>query len=413
MHSVVQNKKVRQVGSLYVSMGLSTFLGLLISVINTRLLGPGQYGDLKFIQTIFQFFTVFMTLGLFVTGGRLLALKKNEPGRQTLIGNLLIIASCISILFIAIMFVFSFFEEQIFDNELGNLIRVLSPFVFVFPFQMCLEKIMEGSNSIYELSVFRIAPSVIYVASALLFNYFVPLSLASALAIQLLTLLATVAFFTWHFKPNFQDASQTITNIWRANKTHGLQSYIGLIFGVATGHLAGLSLAYYVDTTTVGIFSLALSIALPLTLLTSTVGTTYYKDFANRNSIPLKATVVTVSLSLSALVIFFLIIDKLFLLLYSEEYAAAIPIAYILAIGCVLHGFGDYVNRFLGAHGMGRLIRNGALVVGIVNIFGYSLLVKWFGIQGAGVTRVLAGLIYVSMMFFYYKNLKKELISNK
>jgi hypothetical protein len=48
---------------------------------------------------------------------------------------------------------------------------------------------------------------------------------------------------------------------------------------------------------------------------------------------------------------------------------------------CMLHGFGDYVNCFLNAHGKGRELRNGAFVV----------------------EKALSSCAYLFFMFLYYK----------
>jgi Na+-driven multidrug efflux pump len=82
-------------------------------------------------------------------------------------------------------------------------------------------------------------------------------------------------------------------------------------------------------------------------------------------------------------------------------------ISSIIAIGSAIHGMGDYFNRFLGAHGQGKQLRNGAFVVGAVNILGYFILIKFFGIDGAAITKLAAGLIYCSMMIFYYFRFRK------
>jgi len=405
-----KKKKAKQIGSLYTSMVLGIIFGIGVSVINTRLLGPEQYGNLKFLQNLFSFVVTFLTLGVFVSGSRLLALKKNEAIKHQLIGNLLILSSAVSVALIIGLFIFSFFEEQIFHNELGRIIRIFSPLLFVFPFQLCLQNIMQGDNRIYELSFFRIAPRILYIIGAISFNYFVPLSLTSALGIQLLVLALIILVMIIRFKPKFVNIKKNLSIIWQENKTYGFQVYIGFLTGVASANLGGLSIGYFIDNTNVGFYSLALTTTMPLTMIPNAVGTTFFKDFANRDSIPKKATVVTIALSIGALIFFLLIIKKVILLLYSSEYSAVVPLAYLVSIGFVFHGFGDYINRFLGAHGKGKKLRNGAFTVGIFNIVGYLLLVYLLGVKGAAITKMISGLIYWAMMYHFYKNFKKELL---
>jgi len=411
--NLVKRRKVKQVGSLYTSMGLGLIIGIGVSVVNARLLGPQQYGDLKFLQTLFTFALTFLTLGIFASGSRLLAQKKNEPIKHQLIGSLLTFTSIISVILIIGFFIFSFFEESIFNNKLGHIIRIFSPLLFVFPFQFCLTTIMEGDNRIYELSIFETAPKILYFLGAMAFNFFIPLSLTSALAIQFLFLLLLILIMVIIFKPKFENLKKNFSIVLQENKTYGFHVYIGVLAGVASAHLGGLSIGYFIDNTNVGFFSLALTTSMPLVMIPETVGTTFFKDFANKKFISKQVTNVTLILSICALLFFLLVIKKVIILLYSAEYSAVVLLAYMVSIGNFFHGFGDYIGKFLGAKGKGKEKRNGAFAVGVSNILGYSFLVYYFGVKGAAITKILSSFVYFAMMVFYYKKVTKGIIRNE
>ena len=403
------SRRLKQVGSLYTSMVLSIFLGIGVSVVNTRILGPKIYGDLKFLQTLFSFAAPFMTLGIFVAGSRLLAQKENQDIRRQLTGNLLALAAALSVVFCLGLFIFSFFQNQLFDNRLGWVIRVFSPLLFVYPFKMCLEAIMQGDNRIYELSVFRAAPKALYLGGAILFNMAVPLSLTSALAIQFLVLAAMIGVMVIKLNPVFSDFKTYYAIVRAETRSYGFQVYLGAIVGVTSAHLAGLAVGYFTkDNTNVGYFSLAIVTTTPLTLIPSVVGTTFFKDFANRKYIPYKTVLLTLGLSLLALAGFVVLIKPVVLVLYSDEYAAVIPYATVIAVGSIAHGFGTFFNRFLGAHGRGKALRNGAFAVGIANLIGSTALVYRLGTYGAVLTRLGAGFVFVSAMLYYYWQYTKE-----
>jgi O-antigen/teichoic acid export membrane protein len=403
LKGLFKKRKSKQVGSLYSSMILGTIVGVGVSVVNTRFLGPQQYGDLKFLQTLFTFVVTFLTLGLFVSGSRLLAIDKNETIKRGLTGNLLILAAAISVLLVVIFFVFSFYEERLFNNELGATIRIFSPLLFVFPFKICLENIMQGDNRIYELSLFRVFPQVFYLIGAISFNFFVPLSLFSALLIQMGMLALIIVVFIIKFKPKLGDIKKNISLIWQENKIYGFPVYVGSLANVATGHLGGLSIGYFIDNVNVGYYALALVTATPLAMIPGAVGTTLFKDFANRSTMPRKATAITFVLSIGTLVILLIVIEKVILLLYSEKYIAAVPLAYLVSIGAVFHGLGDYYNRFLGAQGRGKDLRNSAFVQGLWNVLGFTVLVYFLGVKGAAITKCFSGIIYFAAIFIYYK----------
>lgn len=396
-------KKIqKQIASLYGAMIMGIVVGIGISIINTRLLGPQEYGDLKFLQNIFSFAATFSTLGIFFTGSHILAKETYSDMENIVTGNLLVFAAIISAILSLAIFFFSFFEEKLFDNNLGSTLRVFSPLLFVFPFQLCVENILQGTNRIYELSAFRLLPQILYMGLFVAYNFIVPMSLAAALAIQFITLGATIGMVTYYLKPDYGSRSKYLPLIWDENKRYGVHVYYGALAGVASAQLGGLAIGYYIDTASVGIYALALTITVPLAMVPNAIGTTFFRDFANFKEIPKNTIIMTLIISFSTLILFMLIVKELVVVFYSNKYIAVVPISYSIAVSSVLYGLGDFVNRFLGAHGRGVELRNCAIAVGISNVLGFVLLVKYFGLNGAAATKLMSGAIYLLGMCFYY-----------
>ena len=388
-------------------MILSLIFGLGINIINTRLLGPEQYGNLKFIQSLFNFIIPFLSLGFFTSGARLVAQKENENIKSHLIGGLTIWAAAISLFMIIGFYLFSYFQSSIFHNNLNITIRMFTPFLFIFPFTVFLEETMYGDNRIFSLSFFKFLPLLLYIFGTLLYHSRYTFTIRAAMTIQFSILAITVIFFTLLFKPKFKDLSKVFRIIKKENSDYGFHVYIGSLAGVATVQLAGLSIGFFKGNLNVGYYYLALTSALPLTMIPQVVGITFFKDFTCRNSIPGKLTLLTVIITSVALIIYLLLIKRLFILLYSVKYITAVPLAYIFAFSCSIHGFGDYINKFLGAHGKGKELRNAAFVVGFINILGYIILVKQLGIIGAAITAIIADCAYFLIMLSYYVQIKK------
>lgn len=389
-------------------MTLGLFIGIGISVINTRLLGAQGYGDYKFIINLFSFIISFMTFGFFYSGSRLIAQKENDLIRHKLMSNLLIIAGYITILFLIVIFVSSYLQEMIYKNELGAVIRIFLPFLFVFPFQLCIESILQGDNRIYTLSLFRLGPKTLYLLSAIVLNFFVPLDLFYALLLNFSTFIVFIVFIIYRIKPKIKKDKKILSVIWNENKRYGFHVYIGSITGVASSYLAGLSLGYFVDNINVGYFALAITATMPLSMIPNAIGTTFFKEFAQLNHIPGKVFLSTGILSISVLLIFLLSIRTLVDILYPQEFKIVAPLAYFTSIGSIFHGLGDLFNRFLAAHGQGKKIRNSNFQIGAVNVLGYIVLIYFFGVYGAAVTKLLAGLIYFSIMLTYYFGLVRK-----
>jgi O-antigen/teichoic acid export membrane protein len=406
--NMLGRKKAKQIGSLYTTMVIGMVIGVGTSIVNTRFLGPRLYGDFQFLVQLFNFVVMFLTVGIFMSGSRLLAREDNRGKEQAISGAMLTFGAAISILMIVGFFVFSFFEERIFDNDLGYVMRLFSPFLFVFPLRLCIENIMMGTNEIYKLSIFRLFPKIFYLAGALAVQYTIKLTLKAALLLNLLGFALIVVIMLFLLKPKFTKVKENWRMLVAENKTYGLQVYISHLANTATTRVAAVSIAYFIDNTNVGYYALALTITAPLALIPRVVGTTFFKDFANRDSIPGKATAATVSLAAGALLIFLLIIKTLFYIIYTRDFAPALPIVYFFAFSSVIHGFADYVNRFLGAHGKGKDMRNSGFIVAGANLLGYVLLVYYFQLDGAIITRVAASIIYLVSMLYFYRKLRKE-----
>ena len=86
----------------------------------------------------------------------------------------------------------------------------------------------------------------------------------------------------------------------------------------------------------------------------------------------------------------------------------SVSLAYILGIGMIIHGFGDFFNRYLCAKAKGKEVRNGAFITGAVNIISFLILVPFFSGTGAAIVRLLVGIAYLTTMFLAYKKVSLD-----
>jgi O-antigen/teichoic acid export membrane protein len=408
IQTIVGKRRVKQAGVLYISLSIGVLVGIGVSVLNTRLLGPERYGDFKFLQSLFSFAVTFVTLGLFYSGGRLIAIEKDRQGQRQIVGGISMLALFMSLALFVLFFIFSYFEEKVFDNELGWYVRVLSPFLFIFPFQLGLDNLFQGSNRIYQLSAFRLGPKVLYLLGILAYSYFFPFNLNHALIFHFGSLGAIILIGLLSLKPDLSELSNTIQRIFQENRSYGFQVFLGAVTGLASAQLGGLAIGYFIDNTNVGFFALAITASQPLAMIPNSIGTTFFRDFTGMTRIPRKILITTILVSLISLAAFLLVIKQLVIFLYTEEYLAIVPIAYFVSIGSILHGLGDFFNRFLGAHGRGKEMRNTNIIIGVCNVLGYIFLTWLIGIQGAAITKLLAGAIYVLVIVWYYQKLLRN-----
>jgi O-antigen/teichoic acid export membrane protein len=387
-------------------------VGLIISIVNTRYLSVAEYGDFKFLQNAYSFFATILTFGVFIQGSRTVALGKDENEQQNIIGLLVTFALIISVLLTLILLVFSFFEEKLFNNNLASIIRIFAPLLFAYPFQLCLDNILQGNNKIYTLSFFRLLPQVLYLLLAVLYNYFGKLSLFTALMVQFLALISVIVVTIVVVKPKFKNLKVYFSLLKLDYRNYGFPVYIGTLAGVASSQIGLFSISYFLDNINVGFYSLAQTITTPLAMIPGIVGTAFFKEFTNIDKIPKKVTITTVIMTICALVLFLLFAGKIVKILYTNTYSQVLSLSYLISLGSVLYGFGDYLNRFVGAKGNGKAIRNSNIAIGSSNIIGNILFVYIFGAMGAAITKIISGLIYVSMMIYSYKKIIKSTVKS-
>ena len=404
-------KKKKQVFSLYSSMILNIVLGIIISIITTRYLGPKEYGIFTFLVNLLSIVPILFTFGIFIATQKLVAHHKNDEIRKELFGAVLVYTLISSILMTLIIFGYSFFDDMLYKNNLGDIIRILSPLVIAYQLQACLENYLAGDNEIEYLSLNRTGPKLIFLLFLFLIVAFTTKKLDAFYfnIIQLSGMMVIYIYTIIKLKPQFKNLKNSFSIIYHEVKVYGIHEYTGTLFDVFTDKIAAFSILFFLTSKEVGFYSLSCTVAAPLALISGVVGTTFYKDFANSNILPSKPTKITIALSVVSLIGFLLIIGKVFLLFYSKAYANVIHLTYVTAFGFTLWGIADFVNRFMGAHGFGKEMRNAAFIIGISNIVGFTGLVSLFGVMGAAITKLLAGLLYlITMIYYYFK--KREFI---
>lgn len=402
------SKSGRQIFSLLGSNVLVIVLGVVVSIINTRLLGPESYGDYKFIQSILAFILILLTGGAFNTAGRIVALNEYESRKKELLGGIFTVSGATCILFLIVVCIASYVQESIYDNSLGYTIRILLPVIIFFPFKDILERLLEGDNRIYDLAAYRLSQKILYIIPTFLIGYFSTLTLELSLLIHLLAVAIFLPYVYIRMKPRYTNLKESFKVIKEENIKHGFPIYIGSLVSNGSQHLSAFTLGYYLDNVSVGFFALANTIATPLMMIPQTIGTTSFKKFANAKNIPTKTVIATIGVSALALICFNLVVEYIILFVYSEEYLPVLPYIRLVSLSYVIQGFCFFINRFLSSHGRGKELRNASFVRGGINIFGFVVLVKYFGIDGACLTLIFSNVVYLTYLYFQYKRYVKN-----
>jgi len=404
------SKQSKQVVVLYISTLTGVVVGMLVSILNTRNLPPSEYGDVRYISNIIQLLSGIFLFGYFVTGSRLLAVAKSKEESAQIKGGLVVILASTVVLMMVCMVACGLIHHYVLHREYAWLFYTVVPVCGSTLLLNYMNTSAQGDNSIYSIAAARLLPSMLYLIVAFLIYTQFGASNWLMLLLQNGIAMLVLSVIIWHNKPSFKNLRQTFKALQKENRTYGLQVYYGSLANVSVQYIAGITLGMFAtNNTNVGFYSLALTVTGPLAMLPSIVGTTYFKSFAHENCISRKVLTSTFLISTASLVGFVVLIYPIVNILYDERYADVALFACVLSIGFTFHGLGDVFNRFLGAHGQGTYLRNGAFLSGAIALLGYTFGVYYLGIWGAVITKITSSLAYFFSMVAYYVCFTKAL----
>lgn len=401
------NKSKQQVILLYSCTIIGIFLGVLVSIVNTRFLEPSSYGDVRYVNNIIAFFSGIFLFGYFVSGSRLLALAKDKDEANKIKGGLVFILGITIILMIVVMLISGFIHDYCLHKKFYYLFYLVVPVCGSTLLLNYINTSSQGDNSITTIAFARLLPQFIYLIIAFLVYKYSGASAEKMLLLQNGIALIILLFLIFKNSPNFSSLKQTLYKLKDENKQYGLQVYYGSLANVSIQYIAGVSLGVFGnDNTNVGYYTLALTVTSPLMMLPNVIGTTYFKQFAHQFFIPRKLLLGTYLMSIASLCAFIILIYPIVDILYNDSYANVAFYASVMAIGFTLHGLGDVYNRFLGAHGKGTYLRNAAWISGFISLVGYTIGIYFYGITAAIITRILSSSIYYFSLLFYYRKFR-------
>lgn len=401
------NPRAKQVLGLFSVNIIGIPIGIITSIIITRYLGAQGYGDYKFILSIFNFAIIIFTFGFFQAGNRALVLNQDKQKAKEYYGTELIITGALFIIMSLFLMLYAFFDNNIQEKLLDRFLLYLIPFGWVFLMTRYFETLFQADNKISLLGQFRLYPKIGFLLSAVLiyfsFNNLAANRLFVVYGLYLITEVIVYIHILKKLNVSFLNFKSRFNEIWEYNKTFGFNVYLGSLFAVGFGQLTEILISYFgVDNTGVGFYSLALTFTMPLTFIPNTIATTHYKDFSTSKKIPRKLVMITLGLSFSALIGLWIIVPPFIKYFYGIEFESVIILNFIVSIGVIAYGFGDFYNRYLGANGQGKALRNSSFVVGSsMMLFNIIFIPRW-GETGAAYAKLITGFVYLFIIIYYY-----------
>lgn len=402
------NPKVKQILMLFSVNLIGIPLAVVTSIVLTHYLGADDYGNYQFLDTFFLFTITIFILGFFQAANRALVLNKDKEKARQYYGATLSILGGLFLLMSLCLVIYCLLDHNLQQKGIFKVLLWSIPFGWAYLLQNYFEVLFQADNRMNLLAIYRIVPKVTLLVGALILYFFFQKTnlnkLALAWGIYIGGMLIIGVYVLYRVRPSFKHLRTSVIEIWNFNKSFGFHVYIGTIVGVGIAQLTGVVISYFgKDNSGVGFYALALSLANPLLFIPNTIATTNYKEFAEHSSIPRKLTQTTILLTLAALIALWVLVPYFIKIFYPSRFEAVVLLNFTVSVGTALYGMADYYNRFLGAHGYGKLLRNTAFIVGLLILVFNFTLIPLFGVKGAAYTRLLGGLSYFLCTFYYYK----------
>lgn len=403
------NPRAKQVLGLFSVNIIGIPIGIITSIVITRYLGAQGFGDYKFILSIFNLAIIIFSFGFFQAGNRALVLNNDKQKAKEYYGAELVLTVGMFIVMSVFLVLYALFDNNIQEKHLDRFLLFVIPFGWIFLLSNYFETLFQADNRIRMLGEFRLYPKVGFLISAIiLYLVFMDTKtdtnkLAIVYGLYLLTEVIVYIIILRKLHVSFQNLKIRFNEIWNYNRSFGFNVYVGSLFAVGFSQLTEVLISYFgVNNSGVGFYSLAITFTMPLTFIPNTIATTHYKGFSTSDKISGKLLLITIVLSVSALVCLWLLVPPFVKYFYGHEFNSVVTLNFIVSIGVIAHGFGDFYNRYLGANGQGKALRNSSFFVGgSMMLFNLLFIPKW-GETGAAYARLITGFIYLVIIMKYY-----------
>jgi O-antigen/teichoic acid export membrane protein len=401
--SAVGRRGVRQAGFWTVATVLAGLLGLLTQTLLADRLSVQEFAAFGFSLAFLQFVALFFEFGLFVPASRMAA-RAAGVERRRLLGSALYMYAPLGILFAAVIFVSSYFVDDIFEVEASAALRAAAPFSLAFPFVFIGQQLAQGADRLHVASAGALLAQLLTFAAVVLAIFVGPgIGAPGAVELRAAGLLIAGLGVAAFLRPLFTRSLRQLGRFFTAAREYGLAIYLGRVLSVGTFNVDILMLAALSDARTVAVYTIARALATFTSVPADGIAAAVFPRMANRVGIPasdLRAVIAATFTSALGVVV---IGSCLTVFVLPSAYSQLPLYVAILAGAHSLRGVGSLYSAYLSAQGIGRALRNAGLVLTVANVVLNAALIPLFGGVGAAVASVAALAINLSVLVRGYR----------
>lgn len=385
-------------------------IGILVSILLARLLGPEQRGIYALALLIPSFAAMFTGVGLGPSTIYFLGKKKYPP--QTIAGTNITISVYISItaVLLTVGFIILFKETFLLGVPVYAFVLVVCAIPFV-KFTSILTTVVLGIHKYVAYNVINI---VHVTTQAALFGLLLLVSAFNLSSVLIVYLIATVVVFTVaiiYLKKQLGTFTLKIDREYLKDAfSYGLKAYLGTIISFLHLRIDQLIINFFLNPVAVGFYAISAGLTERLWLLSESAGTILFPRISSESDetekkrfTPLLCRNILLLTVVGAGTLFYLgrwLIE----LLYSTEYLDSIPAFKILLIGTIFVSGSKILANDIS--GRGKPLINSYIngVSLVVNILLNIILIPQYGIVGAAwATTISYSMVFLVRLIAYIK----------
>ncbi|MEO3404434.1 oligosaccharide flippase family protein [Mucilaginibacter sp. CAU 1740] len=391
---------------LYVSTIVGLGFSFLGSIINSKMLSKESFGDFKYIQSYLLLVNSIINFGFFQSGSRMIAASDDDKKNRTIKGYLIYLCLMGLVIMFVITLITRLFGTRVLSDRIFHYMLLFFPLFLAHPLMNYFESVFQAERKLVSYSMYKMIPPIAYILCLLAGRNFFSGVISYNIITYYSCFLLTFIVFIVTDKIEYKGRTPVLTELLELNKEFGLQMYYGSLWGVGTGYMLTILIGYFnVNNVDVGRYSLAYTFVTLLTFLPTIFGTANFKYFINADRLPRKVLAQAIGSSLILLLFLVFTIDFWIGLFLNKSFVIVGLLVKIGAITAVLHGFGDFINKFLIAKGKGKIIKNAAIITGVIQLIAAFIFIPLYSAVGAMIANAIgSGAYFLIFLIYYYKN---------
>ncbi|OZS76957.1 hypothetical protein CF394_13990 [Tetzosporium hominis] len=410
----ISKRTITQFSMLMLSNYAVVIISFMVNILMTHAMNEDNFGYYKYAISIIIMSSALINGGIHFSAARLIAINDVKK-EKSLLSTTVIITVAISVVYAILALIILIILNKYLIN-VDDVVFFAIPLVFTIILQRMYITVLKGSNRISDIVFQTVLPQVI-----LLVIYFVLKKLDYKIEFELALIIYGTVYFIIHLitwlrlgltiSSSFKN---DVSELLNENKSNGFQLYKGSLAGVFVGDLLTVIVGGMINKSIFGMYSLALSMSAPLSMIPLALATIKFKENANNGRLSKKNIVGTILISLLGFVILNIGVKTFFPIFFDPDYNEALNFMIICSITFLIHGIGDYFNQFSSSQGLGNKLKIGAYISGIAQLTCAIILVPSYGIWGLIYSKLISSSIYsFSMIYIYFHFIKLDITNKK